>query len=69
MNKRLLESKMKLHGDTNASLAEFLGKSPQSLSAKKNFSNGRDFTQTEIKMIVERYSLTAEEIERIFFAD
>ena len=36
MNKRLLESKMKMFGDTNGSLAKALGISPQSFSAKKN---------------------------------
>lgn len=35
MNKRLLESKMKLFGDTNKALAEALNLSPQSISAKK----------------------------------
>lgn len=68
MNKRLLESKMKLHGDTNASLAEAIGLSPQSLSSKKNGTNGKEFGTSEILCIKERYSLTAEEINDIFFA-
>lgn len=67
MNKRMLESKMKLFGDTCSTLAKALGITPQSFSAKKNETNGKEFTQTEILKIKERYSLTAEEIDTIFF--
>ena len=67
MNIRLLESKMKLYGDTNVTLAKYLKRTPQSLSAKKR-GKGGDFTRKEIDMIKERYSLTAEEIDAIFFA-
>ncbi len=69
MNKRVLESKMKLFGDTNLSLSKFIGISPQSLSSKKNGTRNADFTRSEIDKIKERYSLTAEEIEIIFFAE
>lgn len=68
MNKRILESKMKLFGDTNGSLAKALGISAQTFSAKKNETNGKEFNQTEIGKIKERYSLTATEIDEIFFA-
>lgn len=68
MNKRLLESKMKLFGDTIKALAEALNLSPQSISAKKNATNGKEFTQGEIKIIKERYNLTPEEVVLIFFA-
>lgn len=67
MNKKILESKMKLFGDTNASLAKHIGISPQSLSAKKNETNGKEFNQGEIFKIKERYSLSAEEVDAIFF--
>ena len=67
MNKRLLESKMKLFGDTNGSLAKVLGISAQSFSAKKNETNGKEFRQREIEKIKERYSLTADEVVKIFF--
>ncbi len=67
MNKRILESKMKLHGDTNASLANYIGISPQSLSSKKNGTRNADFTRSEIDKIKVKYSLTAEEIDQIFF--
>lgn len=68
MNKRILESKMKLFGDTNASLARAMGITPQSLSAKKNETHGIEFTKGEIACIKERYSLTPDEIDAIFFA-
>lgn len=68
MNKRLLESKMKMFGDTNCSLAKALGISPQSFSAKKNETNGKEFKQSEIEKIKERYSLSAVEVDEIFFA-
>ncbi len=68
MNKRLLESKMKLFGDTNETLAAAIGRTPQSLSAKKNATKGADFTQEEIFIIKERYSLTPDELADIFFA-
>jgi len=66
VNKKLLESKMKLFGDSNVTLAKYLGITPQSLSAKKNESV--DFKQCEIVKIKDRYKLTAEEVNNIFFA-
>lgn len=66
MNKNLLESKMKLFGDSNATLAKFLGITPQSLSSKKNESS--EFKQGEIVKIKERYKLSTEEVNNIFFA-
>jgi hypothetical protein len=58
---------MALNGDNNKKLADFLKISLQSLSAKIN-ENGSEFKQGEIAKIKERYKLTAEEIENIFFA-
>ncbi|MBR3805101.1 MAG: XRE family transcriptional regulator [Clostridia bacterium] len=66
MNKKLLESKMKLFGDSNVTLAKFLGITPQSLSSKKNESS--EFRQSEIVKIKERYKLSTEEVNNIFFA-
>lgn len=66
MNKALFRSFMALHGDTNKSLAKFLGKSEQTVCNKIN-ENDTEFTQGEIAMITERYSLTAEQIKDIFF--
>lgn len=67
MNKKLFRSVMVLHDDTNASLAKFLGITEQSLSNKIN-ENGTEFKQSEITKIKIRYSLTADMIDRIFFA-
>ena len=67
MNKAALRSMMVLHGDTNKELAECLGISEQSVSAKIN-ENGTEFKQGEIAKIRERYNLTAEQVEAIFFA-
>lgn len=67
MNTRLFESKMVLHGDTGGTLAEALGLSRQQFSAKKNETNGAEFTQGEIKIIKERYNLSPQEVDDIFF--
>lgn len=68
MNANILRSKMKLFGDTNASLADAIGCSAQRLSAKINETNGAEFNQSEIKAIKERYNLSHEEVDAIFFA-
>lgn len=67
MNSKLLRSQMILHGDTNATLAEFLGISEQSVSNKIN-ENGTEFKQGEIAKIKDRYNLDSDMIEQIFFA-
>lgn len=68
MNSKLLRSIMVLHNDTNKTLAEFLGKSEQTVCNKIN-ENGTEFNRSEIAMIVTRYELTAEQVGAIFFAD
>ena len=68
MNTNLLKSKMVLFADTNATLAKAIGLSPQRLSAKINATKGAEFTQNEILSIKNRYSLTIEEVENIFFS-
>lgn len=67
MNKNLLRSVMVLHDDTNITLAEYLGISDSTLSLKMNETNGAEFTQGEIKKIIKRYDLTAEQTLQIFF--
>ena len=67
MKKELLRSIMVLHGDTNKDLADYLGISEQSVSYKIN-ENGTEFKQGEIRMIRSRYNLTADQVDRIFFA-
>lgn len=68
MNTPLFRSIMVLHGDTNKSLAEYLGKSEQTVCNKIN-ENGTEFTQGEIAMIIARYELSAEQIKDVFFTE
>jgi hypothetical protein len=68
MNKDLLRSVMVLHGDTNKTLATFLGISEQSVSNKIN-ENGTEFKKGEIFKIKERYNLTCDQVDLIFFTD
>ena len=66
MNKNELRAEMARYGDTNDSLSTYLGISPAAFSKKINAE--RDFTQTEIQKIKQRYSLSAESVIKIFFA-
>lgn len=68
MRKELLRSIMVLHGDTNKDLADYLGITEQSVSNKIN-ENGTEFKQGEIRLIRTRYSLTSDQVDRIFFAE
>lgn len=67
MNKTLLRSFMILHGDTNETLADALGVTAATISDKIN-ERGTEFKQGEIAKIKDRYSLSAEQVEAIFFA-
>ena len=69
MNKLRLESVMRLHGDTGETLSDYLGIARSTFSAKKNETNGAEFTQGEIAKIKARYNLQADEIDLIFFAE
>lgn len=66
MNKRELESKMVLFGDTRKTLADYLGITERSLISKIN-ETGTEFKQNEIAAIKRRYSLSDEEVVSIFF--
>lgn len=66
MNKKMLESQMKLNGDTAGTLSDFIGVSRQTFSLKIN-DKGSEFTQSEISRIKEKYKLTPEQIDSIFF--
>lgn len=68
MNKNLLRSIMALHNETNRDLANILGISEQSVSAKLN-ENGSEFKQGEISIIRAHYNLTPEQVMDIFFAE
>lgn len=63
-NTTLLRIQMILHNDSVASLAECLGLNRQSVSNK--IKGKREFKQSEIAKIAERYSLTLEEVKEIF---
>lgn len=67
MDKNLLKSKMVLHGDTQRSLAKFLGISEQRFSAKLNGKYDAEFQQSEIMSIKEKYHLSSKEVDDIFF--
>lgn len=67
LDKKRLESIMKLFGDTGITLSEYLGISRSTFSAKLNEANGAEFTQGEISKIKQRYSLNAEQVDTIFF--
>lgn len=66
MVKNELKAMMALHGDTQEDLAKFLEKTPQSISSKINGT--QEFKRPEIEKIAIRYQMTAEDIQRIFFA-
>lgn len=67
VNKKLLQAEVYAHGDFYKDLAAALGITHPCLSGK---IHGRTaFTCTEVQVIKERYSLTPEQIDRIFFAD
>lgn len=67
MNKRMLESFMKLNGDTGKTLADYLGIARPTFSNKINETNGAEFTQGEICLIKKKYQLSAEDMDAIFF--
>jgi len=66
INKALFKSIMVLNGDTLNSLAEAMGKTRPTISHKLNETHG-EFTTSEIRFIKDRYHLTIEDIDRIFF--
>lgn len=66
MNKTLFRSIMVLHGDTNKTLADYLGISAKSVNDKIH-ENGTEFKKGEINAIIKRYSLSEAQIMAIFF--
>ena len=65
MNTKLLKSKMVAYGDTQESLAAALGISRTRLTSKINGVS--DFRQMEMIFIKNRYGLSANDIDNIFF--
>ena len=68
MNKNMFVSKMKLFGETQEILADALDLSLSRLNAKINERDGAEFKQSEIKFFRDRWDLTPEEVDQIFFA-
>lgn len=66
MNSKLFKAFMVIHGDTNASLAEYLELTEQSVCNKIN-ENGTEFKQGEIGRLKVKWNLTADQIDAIFF--
>ena len=69
MNKNMLVSKMKLHGDGQENLANAIGKSLTRTNAKINGTDGARFDADEIKIIMSRYNLTPDEVVQIFLPE
>ena len=67
MIKQALRAAMALNGDRQEDLAKALEMQPATLSNKINGLS--IFTQPEIEKIAIRYKLSAEEIQKIFFAN
>ena len=67
MNKALLMSYMIRNGDTQAKVAEDMGISESRFNAKINERDGATFDKNEIRFLVDRYGLSADEIMAIFF--
>ena len=67
MNSALLKSYIVKNQDTQAKLAKALGISASNLNEKIN-GKAVSFRQNEISLIKDRYNLSAEEIDAIFFS-
>lgn len=66
MNSAKLRSIMVLHGDKVSDLAKLLNRTEQTIYNKLS-EDGTEFTQGEIAKIKDRYHLTMEEVDAIFF--
>ena len=67
MNEQLLKAKMAEHGDTQAELAKAIGISPSNFNDK--LKGKVSFRQSDIAAIRQRYHLSAEEVDLIFFGN
>ncbi len=67
MNKQKLVGIMYGNGDRQEDLANAIGISLQRFNAKLNETGGAEFTQGEIQRIKERYNLSSDDIDDIFF--
>ncbi len=69
MNKELLREYVIRFDRTQKNLAKAMGISPSALSAKINSYSGSELTELDMQFIKERYGLSIEEFNRIFFAE
>lgn len=67
LDAQLLKSYIVKHDKTQRELAEAMDVSLSRLNAKINETGGAEFSQGEIAFIKNRYNLSAEEINKIFF--
>lgn len=67
MDTKKMKSVMALNGDNQKELAKYLALSEQRFSKKLNERDGAEFTQSEINAIKNRYSLSANKVDEIFF--
>lgn len=67
MNKNAFKSVMVLHGDTQKTVADALGVSEQTVGDKINGVS--DFKTSEIKILINRYNLTPDQVDEIFFGN
>ena len=68
MSRNRLKGVMVAHGDRQSDLAEAIGVSPSCLNHKINGKNGKEFRESEIKKIADRYDMSPTEVFEIFFA-
>ena len=67
MNSNLLKAVIAKNGDTQSKLADAMG---MQISALSQRMSGRiDFRRSEIQFIKQRYNLTSEEVDSIFFEE
>lgn len=67
MNKNMFVSKMKLFGDSQKSIAEAMKISLTRVNEKINETRGAEFRKREIQFLRDRWNLTPEEVDMIFF--
>lgn len=67
MNKNLLKAVIAKNGDTQSRLAEAMGMQISALSQR--MSGQVDFRRNEIRFIKQRYNLSCEEVDSIFFEE
>lgn len=67
MNGNLFKAKMVENGDTQEKLAEAMGLQTSGLNLRIN--GKREFRLNEMNFIKQRYGLSCEEIDKIFFTE